>query len=90
MKSGATVKVRELPQAKQRTGEAKEPSLCFLTTTMQAMRETVQAMKEQQLDCKIIIGGAPINESFAEEIGADGYAPDAARAVELCKSLLAS
>jgi 5-methyltetrahydrofolate--homocysteine methyltransferase len=39
---------------------------------------------------KVMIGGAPVTESFAKEIGADGYAPDASRAVTLAKSLMGS
>ena len=43
----------------------------LLTSTMQAMRETVQAIKKAGLDCKVIVGGAPIDQQFADEIGAD-------------------
>lgn len=55
----------------------------LLTTTMPAMTDTVAAIRAAGLDSvKVLVGGAPVTESFASEIGADGYAPDAARAVD--------
>ncbi len=61
----------------------------LLTTTMPAMRETVKTIREAGFtDLKILVGGAPITLRFAEEIGADGYAQDAASAVDAAKSLL--
>jgi len=62
----------------------------LLTTTMTYMREVIKATEEANLrkKVKIIIGGAPITQSYADEIKADGYAPDAASAVDLVKSLL--
>jgi 5-methyltetrahydrofolate--homocysteine methyltransferase len=63
----------------------------LLTTTMREMKNTLQAIEAAGLrnQVKAIIGGAPVTERFAKEIGADGYAPDAASAVELAKSLSA-
>lgn len=63
----------------------------LLTTTMLGMKDTIEVLKEEGLrdKVKVIIGGAPISQDFANEIGADGFAPDAASAVELCKQLLA-
>lgn len=62
----------------------------LLTTTMGAMRETTQALRGDGMAhrVKIMIGGAPVTQSYADEIGADGYSPDAAAAVELAKSLI--
>ncbi|MEL7563808.1 MAG: corrinoid protein [Dehalobacterium sp.] len=60
----------------------------LLTTTMLHMKDTIELIKEEGLKVKCIIGGAPISQDFADEIGADGFAPDAASAVELCKKLL--
>jgi len=62
----------------------------LLTTTMMNMRLVIQALTEAGLrqQVKVIIGGAPLNSAFAEEIGADGYAPDASQAVSLVKGLL--
>ncbi len=60
----------------------------LLTTTMPAMRSTVETLKAAGLTVKIMIGGAPITDAFAKEIGADGYSADAASAVELARSLV--
>ena len=61
----------------------------LLTTTMPSLRATVSAVRESGLSgFKIIVGGAPITKEFADEIGADGYADDAAGAAVLAKSLI--
>jgi 5-methyltetrahydrofolate--homocysteine methyltransferase len=62
----------------------------LLTTTMGAMKTTIEAFKEAGVrdQVKIIVGGAPLTQSFADEIGADGYAPDAASASDLADQLL--
>jgi 5-methyltetrahydrofolate--homocysteine methyltransferase len=64
----------------------------LLTTTMPAMKEVIEILKEdgKRDKFKIIVGGAPVTQKFASDIGADGYAPDAASAVELCRKLLPS
>jgi len=62
----------------------------LLTTTMPAMRDTVKAVRDQGLPVKIVIGGAPITMEFAKAIGADGYARDAASAVDAAMELLQS
>jgi 5-methyltetrahydrofolate--homocysteine methyltransferase len=59
----------------------------LLTTTMPAMKATVQKMRELGLEVKIMVGGAPITDAFAAEIGADGFSPDAASAVDLARTL---
>ncbi len=59
----------------------------LLTTTMPAMKSTVAAVKKASVPVKIIIGGAPVSQAFAEEIGADGYGVDAPGAVVLARSL---
>lgn len=63
----------------------------LLTTTMMKMKDTIDALVEAGIrkETKIIIGGAPVSQEFADEIGADGYAPDAATAVELANGLVA-
>ncbi|MFC2012955.1 corrinoid protein [Chloroflexota bacterium] len=62
----------------------------LLTTTMPFMKTTIEALKTAGLDSRIktLIGGAVVNQEYAEEIGADGYAPDAASAVDRTKELL--
>jgi len=61
----------------------------LLTTTMSMMEKTIQSLKEAGVSAKIMVGGAPVTQNFADKIGADGYAPDAASAVDLAKSLIA-
>jgi 5-methyltetrahydrofolate--homocysteine methyltransferase len=63
----------------------------LLTTTMPAMKTTIEGLKKAGLNTvKVIIGGAPITQEFAKEIGADGYAPDAASAVDVARQLMAA
>jgi 5-methyltetrahydrofolate--homocysteine methyltransferase len=60
----------------------------LLTTTMPQMKEVVAALKASGIETKTIIGGAPVTENYANDIGADGYANDAASAVDVVKQLL--
>ncbi len=60
----------------------------LLTTTMPQMKTVVDAVKEAGCNAKTIIGGAPVTQEYADEIGADGYAPDAATAVDVAKTLM--
>ncbi|MDR1545302.1 MAG: cobalamin-dependent protein, partial [Deltaproteobacteria bacterium] len=59
----------------------------LLTTTMPAMEETVNALKEAGLTVKTMVGGAPVTKAFADKIGATGYSEDAPGAVELARRL---
>jgi 5-methyltetrahydrofolate--homocysteine methyltransferase len=61
----------------------------LLTTTMPPMAQVVKAVKASGLTgVKTLIGGAPVTQRYATEIGADGYAPDAASAVDVAKVLI--
>ena len=62
----------------------------LLTTTMPAIKTTILALEEAGVrsSIKVIVGGAPITDGFAQDIGADGFAPDAASAVRVTKQLL--
>lgn len=60
----------------------------LMTTTMMEMKKVVQLVKEEALNVQVIIGGAVITQSFADEIGADGYSKDAQEAVKLVQKLL--
>lgn len=62
----------------------------LLTSTMMQMKKTVEGLASYRDQIKIMVGGAPVTQKFADEIGADGYAPDAASAVDLAAQLLAS
>ena len=61
----------------------------LLTTTMPSMEKTIKALKDEGVDVKVIIGGAPVTQGYADKIGADGYSPDAASAVDMAKKLVA-
>ena len=62
----------------------------LLTTTIPKMADTIEALKAEGLrdQVKVIVGGAPVTQAFADEIGADGYGANAAGAVELAKQLV--
>jgi len=61
----------------------------LLTTTMLGMEKAIKALKDAGVSAKVMIGGAPVTQGYADKIGANGYAPDAASAVDLAKSLVA-
>ncbi len=72
--------------------KAENAQLCamsaLLTTTMPQMGNVVKAVKEADVPVKTMIGGAPVTQEYCDEIGADGYAPDAASAADLARSLI--
>lgn len=99
MLEGAGFKVVDLkvdvaPEAFVKAAQEHSANLvamsALLTTTMGSMRDTVQALEAAGIrgSTRVLIGGAPVTQSYAEEIKADGYAPDAASAVEQAKALL--
>lgn len=97
MLEGAGFKVIDIgvdvsPEKFVQAVEEYEPEIvgmsALLTTTMAQMKSSVELLKAQHSGVRIIIGGAPVTEEFANEIGADGYAPDAASAVEVVNKLL--
>lgn len=61
----------------------------LLTTTMPSMESTIKALKAAGVKTKVMIGGAPVTQGYADKIGADGYAADAASAVDIAKKLVA-
>lgn len=63
----------------------------LLTTTMVNMQGTIDALKADGIreNVKVVVGGAPLTQKFADDIGADGYAPDAASAVDIIKEMVA-
>ena len=62
----------------------------LLTTTMVVQRDVIEALEDAGMrdKVKVMVGGAPVNREWAEEIGADGYAEDAMRAVEIARELM--
>ena len=82
----------EFVEAVKETGATLVGASALLTTTMLHQKEVIEALKEAGLrdQVKVLVGGAPITESWAEEIGADGYADDAIGAVAVAKKLVAA
>ncbi|MBN2117934.1 MAG: corrinoid protein [Anaerolineales bacterium] len=89
---GVDVPVEKFIQAVQEEKPDIVAMSALLTTTMQMMKQTVEALTAAGLrdKVKIMVGGAPVTEAFASEIGADGFSQDASRAVSLAKSLVAA
>jgi 5-methyltetrahydrofolate--homocysteine methyltransferase len=87
---GIDVSPEKFVQAAKEHGAKVIGMSALLTTTMMQMKATVEALKTSGLkgEIKTIIGGAPVTEEFARSIGADGYAADAASAVDKVKELL--
>lgn len=87
---GVDVSPDKFIKACQENGAQAIGMSALLTTTMLNMKSTIEAISEERIrtSVKIIIGGAPVTQSFAHEIGADGYAADAASAVTLLKEVL--
>jgi 5-methyltetrahydrofolate--homocysteine methyltransferase len=87
---GTNVPAEKFVEAVKKHGAKVIGLSALLTTTMPAMKQTVDAIRAAGLtSTKIIIGGAPITAEFAKEIGADGFSPDAASAVDLVRNLVA-
>ena len=86
---GTDVPPEKFVSAAQEKGAQVVAMSALLTTTMPQMANVVKAMKEAGLGGKVkaMIGGAPVTQNYADEIGADGYAPDAASAVETAQKL---
>ncbi len=60
----------------------------LLTTTMKAMETSVRVIKDERPDLKVIVGGAPVNQSFADAIGANGYSDDAPGAISTARTFV--
>jgi 5-methyltetrahydrofolate--homocysteine methyltransferase len=88
---GTDVKPEQFVAAVRGEGADLVGMSAMLTTTMPAMKSTITALEEAGIreKVKVIIGGAPVTNKFAQEIGADSYAPDAGSTVETVRELLA-
>ncbi len=86
---GTDVAPERFVEAAKESGARLVGLSALLTTTLPAMEETVQAVRHAELagEVRVMVGGAPVTESFAQEIGADGYAPDAPSAAALARRL---
>lgn len=89
--AGINVEAPKFIELARQNGAQLIGASALLTTTMTYMKEVVDALKQSDLagKVKIMIGGAPVTQAFCDEIGADGYAPDAASAADLAKKLAA-
>jgi 5-methyltetrahydrofolate--homocysteine methyltransferase len=85
---GIDVSPEKFVEAVKTSGAKIVAMSALLTTTMPSMKTSVDALKASNIKVKTMIGGAPVTQRYAEEIGADGYAPDAASAVDKAKELL--
>ncbi len=85
---GKDVPKEEIVRAAREHGASVIALSALMTTTMREMKNVVDYARSQQLDCKIIIGGAVVTQDYADEIGADGYSTDANDTVRLVRQLL--
>jgi 5-methyltetrahydrofolate--homocysteine methyltransferase len=85
---GVNVPATQFVEEMKRYPDAILGLSALLTLTMEKMKTTIEALRSAGIESKVIVGGAPLDQSFADKIGAAGYSPDAASAVPLVKSLL--
>ena len=88
---GTNVEAERFARAAREHGAQLVCISALLTTTMGGMRDAVAAIRSADLGAvKVLVGGAPLTQEFANEIGADGYAPDAGSAVDVARRVLVS
>ncbi|MCD6404873.1 MAG: corrinoid protein [Planctomycetes bacterium] len=85
---GIDVSPEKFVEAAKENGAAVVACSALLTTTMPQMKNVVEAVHSAGVPIKVMIGGAPVTQDYADEIGADGYAPDAASAADMAKQLV--
>jgi 5-methyltetrahydrofolate--homocysteine methyltransferase len=85
---GTDAPAEKFVEAAKESGAQVIAMSALLTTTMPQMPDVIQALQSAGLEVKTMVGGAPVTDSYAKEIGADGYAPDAASAVDTAMDLL--
>jgi len=86
---GVDVSAEKFVEQVKATGVQLIGMSALLTTTMPGMEKTIKVLKDAGVSTKVMIGGAPVTQGYADKIGADGYAADAASAVDVAKSLVA-
>jgi 5-methyltetrahydrofolate--homocysteine methyltransferase len=86
---GVDVTSEKFVEKAKATGAQLVGMSTLLTTTMPKMEKTLKDLKSAGLKVKVMIGGAPVTQNYADKIGADGYAADAASAVDVAKRLIA-
>lgn len=85
---GVDVKTEKFVAAAKENGANIVALSALLTTTMPAMADAVKAVKQAGLSVATMVGGAPVTQAFAEEIGADGYSEDGPGAVQMARRLI--
>ena len=87
---GVDVSPEKFVEEVKKTGAQIVGLSALLTTTMPGMKDVIAALTEEGIrkNVKVMIGGAPVTQDYADEIEADGYAPDAASAVDKVKELI--
>jgi 5-methyltetrahydrofolate--homocysteine methyltransferase len=85
---GADVASEKFVEAARRNEADIVALSALLTTTMIQMKGVVEALRQAGIDVPVIVGGAPLTQDYAGQIGANGYAPDAASAVDLVRRLV--
>ena len=86
---GVDVTSEKFVEKAKATGAQLVGMSTLLTTTMPKMEKTLKELRNAGLKAKVMIGGAPVTQNYADKIGADGYAADAASAVDVAKRLIA-
>ncbi|MCK5270567.1 MAG: corrinoid protein [Sedimentisphaerales bacterium] len=85
---GTDVSPEKFVEAVRENGANTVGLSALLTTTMPMMDKTVAAFREADVEAKVMVGGAPVTQEYADKIGAQGYAADAATAVDVAKELM--
>ena len=85
---GVDVPIAKIADEAAKNGVQLVGISALLTTTMLAMEHAIKEIKKRDPKIKVMVGGAPLTIEFAEKIGADGFAPDALRAIDLAKNLI--
>jgi len=85
---GVDVTSEKFVEKAKATGAQLVGMSTLLTTTMPKMEKTIKEIRTAGLNTKVMIGGAPVTQNYADKIGADGYAADAATAVDVAKRLI--
>lgn len=85
---GKDVPVETIVKTAKETGAKVVGLSALMTTTVAAMEETIKALQQEKVDCKIVVGGAVLTQDYSDQIGADHYAPNAVSAVNYVNKLL--
>ena len=85
---GVDVQVEKIIEAAEKENADVIGLSALLTTTMLALEPSIKMVKEKISGVKVMVGGSPLTQEFADKVGADGFAPDALRAINLTKKLV--